>query len=454
MKIFDLVGVGFGPANLALAIALHEEVEIKQYRDLKTVFLEAKPEFMWHPGLLLEDMSIQVSFLKDLVTLRNPCSRFTFLNYLKEEGRLDSFINLQNFFPTRLELNDYFRWAANQFKHQVCYGKKVVALLPLSLSDKDTIDAIEVVFRDSSSGQTESYVSQNLVVATGGRPKMPEGISIQSNGAVFHSSEFLHCIHRQYPNQDFPYRFVVVGSGQSGAEILYYLANHYPKAKVTGTIRGFGYRPMDDSNFVNEIFFPQEVDAFYSFSDTDRAQFLKDYHNSNYSVVDLSLIRQIYALLYKQKIKGDDRIKILSFLQLDNVSETAGEVTAQFTQLMQKQVINIECDALILATGYDHSNQHPILERLSPYLVKDQAGDYCLKRNYCLKSHPNFLPNIFLQGLCEKTHGFSDTLLSILPIRASKIVDSLLPTPAFPNLQASNSNDRLPVKHLVRQSLV
>lgn len=116
MDVFDLVGVGFGPANLALAIALYEVGETQDCRDLKAVFLEAKQEFLWHPGLLLEDMSIQVSFLKDLATLRNPCSQFTFLNYLQEKGRLDSFINLQEFFPTRLEINDYFRWAAERFK--------------------------------------------------------------------------------------------------------------------------------------------------------------------------------------------------------------------------------------------------------------------------------------------------------------------------------------------------
>jgi lysine/ornithine N-monooxygenase len=49
-------------------------------------------------------MSMQRSFSAsaDLVTLRNPQSRFTFL-----KDHLNKFINLRNFYPTRIEFNDY-----------------------------------------------------------------------------------------------------------------------------------------------------------------------------------------------------------------------------------------------------------------------------------------------------------------------------------------------------------
>jgi L-ornithine N5-oxygenase len=426
MSVFDLVGVGFGPSNLALAVALQEEKSKSHSRNLRTVFLETKPKFSWHPDMLLEDMSIQVSFLKDLATLRNPCSRFTFLNYLKESERLDSFINLQEFFPTRLEINDYFLWAASHFDDQVDYKKKVTGLRPLSLNGEKAIDTIEVVCEDSVSGKIDSYLTRNLVLATGGRPNLPKGIAIKPDGIAFHSSTFLSRLRNQYSDRNFPYRFVVVGSGQSGAEILYYLANHYPNAQVSATMRGFGYRPMDDSSFINEIFFPQGVDSFYALSAVDRNEFLKNYHNINYSVVDPSLIDRIYRLLYKQKIKGVDRVKIMPFLHLESMIETTNNIEAEFTHLIDKTTVKLECDGLILATGYDHSNQHSILDGISSYLTKEQCGDYCLERNYRLISDKNFLPNIFLQGMCEKTHGFSDTLLSILSIRSKEIVDSLL----------------------------
>ncbi|MDT5138943.1 MAG: L-ornithine N5-monooxygenase, partial [Mycobacterium sp.] len=59
-----LLGIGFGPSNLALAIALAE-------RGTSAVFAEAQPRFGWHRGMLMPGTRMQVPFLKDLVTLRN-----------------------------------------------------------------------------------------------------------------------------------------------------------------------------------------------------------------------------------------------------------------------------------------------------------------------------------------------------------------------------------------------
>jgi hypothetical protein len=48
----DLVGVGIGPANLSLAALL------SRVPDLKDRFLDARPEFDWHPGLMLPNSTI------------------------------------------------------------------------------------------------------------------------------------------------------------------------------------------------------------------------------------------------------------------------------------------------------------------------------------------------------------------------------------------------------------
>ncbi|MFN7053210.1 MAG: SidA/IucD/PvdA family monooxygenase, partial [Gemmobacter sp.] len=82
-RIHDLIGIGFGPSNLALAIALRE-----RQSPLDALFLEAQPAFAWHPGMMIPGADMQVSFLKDLVSLRDPTSGFSFLSYLHEKGRL------------------------------------------------------------------------------------------------------------------------------------------------------------------------------------------------------------------------------------------------------------------------------------------------------------------------------------------------------------------------------
>ena len=85
VPIYDLVGVGFGPSNLALAIALAEH-NAGTGEPVTAHFLERQPRFGWHRGMLIDNATMQVSFLKDLVTLRNPTSEFSFLSYLQRPG--------------------------------------------------------------------------------------------------------------------------------------------------------------------------------------------------------------------------------------------------------------------------------------------------------------------------------------------------------------------------------
>ncbi|NUR65959.1 MAG: SidA/IucD/PvdA family monooxygenase, partial [Streptomyces sp.] len=113
--IHDLIGVGFGPSNVALAIALSEHnARVDRQEGISAHFFEQQPSFGWHRGMLIDDATMQVSFLKDLVTLRNPASEYSFLCYLKSKGRLIDFINHKNLFPLRVEFHDYFEWAAAQ----------------------------------------------------------------------------------------------------------------------------------------------------------------------------------------------------------------------------------------------------------------------------------------------------------------------------------------------------
>ncbi len=85
IKEYDVLGVGFGPANLSIAIALEEQAKDK---GLSYCFLEQKPHFEWHGGMLLDGTRMQISCLKDLVTLRNPTSPYSFVNYLHTKDRL------------------------------------------------------------------------------------------------------------------------------------------------------------------------------------------------------------------------------------------------------------------------------------------------------------------------------------------------------------------------------
>src|ERR1700712_1293824 len=89
----DVVGIGFGPSNLAMAIAVSEHNAVSGACGVSARFVERQAGVGWRRGMLLDDATMQVSFLKDLVTLRNPTSEFSFLKYLHSRGRLVDFIN-------------------------------------------------------------------------------------------------------------------------------------------------------------------------------------------------------------------------------------------------------------------------------------------------------------------------------------------------------------------------
>lgn len=94
-EVLDVVGIGFGPANLAVAVVLEELAE--SGTRLRAAFVESKPAFSWHPGMMLPGANMQIAFPKDLATMRNPRSAYTFFNYLHNKGRMVDFINQQTF---------------------------------------------------------------------------------------------------------------------------------------------------------------------------------------------------------------------------------------------------------------------------------------------------------------------------------------------------------------------
>ncbi len=141
VPVFDLVGVGFGPSNLALAIAVHERADAAA-PPVRALFLERQAAFGWHRGMLIEDATMQVSFLKDLVTMRDPTSSFSFLCYLHERGRLIDFVNHKSLFPLRVEFHDYLEWAALRVRHMVRYGQDVTAVRPVVTDG--VVDAYDV----------------------------------------------------------------------------------------------------------------------------------------------------------------------------------------------------------------------------------------------------------------------------------------------------------------------
>jgi L-ornithine N5-oxygenase len=193
-SVYDVLGIGFGPANLALAIALHERgAAPDRGAALRAGFLERQPRFGWHRGMLIDDATMQVSFLKDLVTMRDPTSDFSFLCYLRERGRLVDFLNQKTLFPLRVEFHDYLEWAAARVGHLVEYAAEAVSVRPVT--EDGEVRYFDVVSRDPAApGRPTVRRARALCLATGLEPRLPPGAVLSD--LVWHSSELLPKVER------------------------------------------------------------------------------------------------------------------------------------------------------------------------------------------------------------------------------------------------------------------
>lgn len=242
-ELLDLICVGFGPASLAIAIALHDA----GLPPKKVLFLEKQPQFAWHAGMQLPGAKMQISFLKDLATPRDPTSGFTFLNYLFKKGRLNHFINLGTFLPSRVEYEDYLRWCASHFEKEgkVAYGMEVEDVSIGSRGKDGKVDSFDVNARNQH-GELIRRRARHIVIAVGGKAIIPT--NLQGLKHVYHSSKSAGAIRAiKEGNSDRQLRFAVVGGGQSAAEIFNHLSDSFPNAQVRLIIKGASLRPSDDS---------------------------------------------------------------------------------------------------------------------------------------------------------------------------------------------------------------
>ena len=230
-EIYDVVGIGFGPSNMALAIALEEHEASAPQHPIKSHFFERQSTFGWHRNMLLPSTTMQISFLKDLATFRNPMSRFSFVSYLHASNRLVQFVNNQDFFPTRQEFHQYLEWAAADLSDRVTYGAEVTSIRPGTGPGARTPDVLEIEVRGGD-GTTSVVTARNVVISTGLVPRLPEGVT--SDERVWHSSKFLSSFHAQAP--DDLKSVAVVGAGQSAAEITRFLYDSLPHAEVCAVI--------------------------------------------------------------------------------------------------------------------------------------------------------------------------------------------------------------------------
>ncbi|MEQ1968436.1 SidA/IucD/PvdA family monooxygenase [Xenorhabdus nematophila] len=413
-KVYDVIGIGFGPSNIALAIALREIAP-----HMNVAFIESKNHFSWHSGMLFENATMQVSFLKDLVSFRNPRSHFTFINYLYEKKRLAAFSNKKDFFPSRIEFNDYFKWCAEKFSEQVYYDNKVIRITRRNYIEEGH-PLLEVQLQVGTEEKT--ILTKALIHSAGLQPVMPEGVIPSEQ--VTHVHQLIEQIKKSPPTENSHY--VVVGGGQSAAEAVEFLLDQHPSIKVTAIVSRFGYTPADDSPFVNEIFDPNVVDDFYSAPYQVRQNILNLHASTNYAAVDLDLVESLYRGWYEEQVTGNHRLSIERLSRFQSVQKQGERLQVTFSHQLNGGFHHFQCDHLVFATGFTPRNIDHLLDENLKSCLRYEEGLPMLSRHYQLLCHEGSAPLLYSVGISENTHGLTATLISNMAIRAGEIVEDLL----------------------------
>lgn len=421
-EIYDLIGIGFGPAGIALGVAIDDHNEgLSEEKSIKALFLEKANDSTWQGNMLLPRAHIQHHFFRDLVTPYNPRSKYTFANYLKEKGRLFQF-GLLGLTPGRIEWNDYISWVAQQLNQYVIYQQNVIEINPIKDAEGN-IDLVEVITTDVVSNEIKKFKAKNITVNTGRTPYIPEQYKPLMGEKVFHPHFFKKKIEN-FKAEDKP-NFAVIGSGQNAIEVILNISNKFPEADVYSINRNLGFKTYDLGQFSNEVYHPEFVDYFYGLTKEERQKlFDEQMKATNYSAVGPHVSTDLYWKVYEQSIEGINKIHVMRCQEVLDVKDVENGYELHLKDNYTKEELSINVDGIVVCTGFTEEKIPRPLDSILNYLELHEDGDIDISRNYEIATTNQFNVGVYANGITERTHGISDaTSFSMMALKAKHIFD-------------------------------
>ncbi len=393
---YDLLGIGLGPFNLGLA-CLADPID-----DLDAVFLEASDGFSWHPGMMLPDATLQVPFMADLVTMADPTSRFSYLAFLKDIGRLYPFYIRESFYPLRREYDDYCRWAADRLD-SVRWGERVVAV---------EHDGEAYVVR-SATGR--HWRARHLVLGTGTAPRLP----FEVEGPALHSADYLARKDELLAGGS----VTVVGSGQSAAEVYAdLLAEQEGRGfDLTWVTRSPRFFPMEYTKLTLEMTSPEWSSYFQALPAPRRAEVQRGQAALSKGISS-DTINAIFDELYRRRATGGVDTTLLTATEVTGAQWDGTGYTIDLRHTEQDTTGRLRTDHLVLATGYA-PRVPDFLDGVRDRLRWDERGRFLAGGTFAVDHADR---EVFVQNAEEHTHGFVAPDLGMGALRNSVILAQVL----------------------------
>jgi L-ornithine N5-oxygenase len=230
-----------------------------------------------------------------------------------------------------------------------------------------------------------------------------------------------------------PSRVVVVGGSQSAVEIALDLLDRFPRTRVDIVSRSWSLRAKDHSPFSEEIYFPDFTDHYYHAPVPHRRRLDAFTRPTNYSAADLDVLERLYLAQHEQQLEGTQRAFLHGDAEIAHVRPKPERVDLLLRHAVTGARTELAADLVLLATGFRDMGKgttgephHPLLSGLAGVFRWTADGYLDVAEDYALVPTARDVPPVYLNGLCESTHGIGDAgSFSLLSLRAQIILRGL-----------------------------
>lgn len=406
----DVVAVGCGPFNLGLA-ALASRIT-----GLDLIVLDARPDLRWHPGLMFDDARLQLSFLADLVTLIDPTHPLSFLAYLRDVDRMYPFYIREQFHPTRLEYEDYLRWAAAKLP-AVRFSHRVEAVRWDESRERFILDVTR------GDGASLRLRARDLVIGIGTEPFVPEALAALPDDRLLPAGHYLD----RRLDLERARHVTVVGSGQSGAEIIVDLLRRDPAGgpTVSWLTRADSFAPLDYTKLVLEMTTPAYVRYFHPLPQPVKDRLLAA-RWQQYKGISIDTLEEIHDLLYRRQLKpGAAAVELRCGVAVESAGvDGCGRTVLRCRHRDTGRTFEHRTDLVIAATGY-RQRPVPFLSPIERLVRRDDQGRYKVNFDHSIELTDSIRGRIFVAHADLHSHGAAAPDLGMAAYRNAMILNSL-----------------------------
>jgi lysine N6-hydroxylase len=287
-------------------------------------------------------------------------------------------------------------------------------------------DAAAGVFRVTYGG-AHTVAARAVVLGVGTVPTVPECLRTLLGDRVFHTADYL----TRRPGLDGLRDVTVIGSGQSGAEVLLDLLRRptAPDARVRWLTRSPAFAPMEYSKLGLEQFTPDYIRYFRALPASARDRLVPAQWQL-YKAISADTIAEIHDLLYDRDLGGAPPA-----LLMPNVEVAAARFVDRHVDLICRQVeqdagFAFATDAVVLGTGYA-ARRPALLDPMAHLVDWDERGRYRVAADYRVALRPGVAGRLYVQNAELHTHGVGAPDLGLAAYRAAAILNSLTGRTAY-----------------------